>query len=199
MQQMHGVGVFILNRINTLELTAGIFKNELVEKCLEGNVLSFKTLYGQYVNAMLNTSLRIVNNVADAEDIVQESFIAAFGNLEKFNYASTFGAWLKRIVINRSINHLRNKKAQIINIEQVNINDQEEDLPDESEIKFKVEEIKKAVSNLPAGYRIVFTLSAFEGYGYEEIAELLKITPSTVRTQYHRAKKQLLNAVKNKI
>ncbi|MEJ7676001.1 MAG: RNA polymerase sigma factor [Chitinophagaceae bacterium] len=74
---------------------------------------------------MFNTSLRIVNNVTDAEDIVQESFIDAFRNIEGFNYQSTFGAWIKRIVINKSINFLRNKKLKLIDINQTNISEPE--------------------------------------------------------------------------
>lgn len=182
-----------------MELTASIFYNDLIENCKQGNALSYKELYAQYSKAMFNTSLRIVNNTTDAEDIVQESFISAFKNIAEFNYQSTFGAWLKKIIVNRSINHLRNKKMKLIDINDVNINDFEiEELTDESDIYFKIEEIKKAVSMLPDGYRTIFTLCAFEGYDYEEVSEILNITESTVRSQYHRAKKQLLNIIKEK-
>lgn len=177
-----------------------MYHDELVEKCKQGSSLSFKELYEQYVKAMYNTCLRIVNNATDAEDIVQESFIDAFRNIEGFNYKSTFGAWIKRIVINKSINHLRDKKLKLVDIGQSNISELEnEEEINEENIQFKVAEIKKAVSMLPDGYRTVFTLNAFEGYDYEEIAEILKITATTARTQYHRAKKQLLFVIKRKI
>jgi RNA polymerase sigma factor (sigma-70 family) len=183
--------------VNALELTASIYYDSLVERCKQGNSLSFKELYLQYAKAMFNTSLRIVNNAADAEDIVQESFIDAFRNIEGFNYQSTFGAWMKRIVINKSINHLRNKKLKLVDIAQTNIGEMEDEEPiNEEEIKFKVSEIKAAVTRLPDGYRTVFTLAAFEGYDYEEISEILNISGSTARTQYHRAKKQLLHLLK---
>lgn len=176
-----------------MELTASIYYDDLVERCKQGSSLSFKELYLQYAKAMYNTCLRIVNNSADAEDIVQDSFIDAFRNIEGFNYQSTFGAWMKRIVINKSINHLRNKKLKLVDISQTNINETEnEEEINEEEIQFKVEEIKRAVRKLPDGYRTVFTLCAFEGYDYEEISEILHITETTARTQYHRAKKQLL-------
>lgn len=176
-----------------MELTATIFHDNLVESCKQGHSLSFKELYQRYTKAMYNTCVRIVNNAADAEDIVQESFIDAFKNIDRFNYQSTFGAWIKRIVINKSINHLRAKKLKLIEINQPIISELKNDEAfDETEIQFKVEKIKKAVSMLPDGYRTVFTLNAFEGYDYDEIAEILSITPATVRTQYHRAKKQLL-------
>ena len=182
-----------------MELTAGIFYDELVESCKQGNSLGFKELYDQYAKAMFNTSLRIVNNAGDAEDIVQESFISAFRNIDGFTYQSTFGAWIKRIVINRSVNFLRDKKLRLVDITQTNSHELEnEEQPDEDDIKLKVAEIKKAVSMLPDGYRTVFTLNAFEGYDYEEIAGILNISPTTVRTQYHRAKKQLLFFIKRK-
>ncbi len=176
-----------------------MYYDELVERCKQGSSLSFKEIYLQYSKAMFNTSLRIVNNVSDAEDIVQDGFIDAFKNIGGFNYQSTFGAWLKRIVINRSINHLRNKKLKLIDNTQTDVSEFEnEELPDDADIKFKVEEIKKAVSMLPAGYRTVFTLCAFEGYDYGEISEILNITETTVRSQYHRAKKQILFFIKSK-
>lgn len=176
-----------------MELTANVFYDDLVESCKQGSSLSFKELYQRYTKAMFNTSLRIVNNATDAEDIVQDAFIDAFKHIERFNYQSTFGAWLKRIVINKSINYLRDKKLRLVEINQTIISELENDEAfDETEIKFKVEQIKKVVSMLPDGYRTVFTLNAFEGYDYDEIAEILSITPATVRTQYHRAKKQLL-------
>ncbi|MEO7293544.1 MAG: sigma-70 family RNA polymerase sigma factor [Ginsengibacter sp.] len=176
-----------------MELTATIFFDDLVERCKQGSSLSFRELYQRYTRAMYNTSLRIVNNESDAEDIVQESFMDAFKQIEKFNYQSTFGAWIKRIVINKSINHLRDKKLKLVEINQTIISGLENDEAfDETEIQFTIEKIKRAVSMLPDGYRTVFTLNAFEGYDHDEIAQILSITPATVRTQYHRAKKQLL-------
>ncbi|HUS01241.1 MAG TPA: RNA polymerase sigma factor [Chitinophagaceae bacterium] len=173
-----------------------MYHDELVERCKQGSSLSFKELYLQYSKAMFNTCLRIVNNGADAEDIVQESFIDAFRHIGGFNYQSTFGAWMKRIVINKSINHLRDKKLKVVDIDKTNISElEDEEEFDEANIQFKVEEIKKAVRMLPDGYRTVFTLNAFEGYDYEEISEILKISETTARTQYHRAKKQLLNLI----
>ena len=176
-----------------------MYHDELVESCKQGSSLSFKELYLKYTKAMFNTCLRIVNNSADAEDIVQESFIDAFRNIEKFNYQSTFGAWMKRVVINKSINHLRDKKLKLVDINQTNVNENEnEEAFDETGIQYKVEEIKKAVGTLPDGYRTVFTLNAFEGYDYEEISEILKISETTARSQYHRAKKQLLQILKRR-
>jgi RNA polymerase sigma factor (sigma-70 family) len=180
-----------------LELSEPILHDELVERCKQGDSRGFAELYRKYSKAMYNTSLRIVNNTGDAEDVVQEAFTDAFRSLEDFHYKSTFGAWLKRIVINKSINCLRKRKMDMIDIEKTNIGHlPEEDTTDEQEIQMKVEDIKKAVGLLPNGYRTVLTLYLFEGYDQEEIAEILNVTHATVRTQYMRAKQKLLAHIK---
>src|SRR5450432_2459775 len=180
-----------------LELTAPIQQDELVERCKQGDRLSYGELYEKYAKAMYNTSLRIVNHTADAEDVLQESFCDAFAAIGSFGYKSTFGAWLKRIVINKSINALRKRKMDIIDIEKTNVVQMpEEENYDEEAMKFKVEEIKKAVKDLPNGYRTVLSLHLFEGYDQEEIAEILQISHATVRTQYMRAKQKLLILIK---
>jgi RNA polymerase sigma factor (sigma-70 family) len=180
-----------------LELIETIQRDELVERCRRGDQRSYVELYSKYSKAMYNTSLRIVNHTADAEDVLQESFLDAFQAIESFAYKSTFGAWLKRIVINKSINALRKRKMEIIDIEKTSaVNIPEDESFDEEGLRFKVEEIKKAVKELPNGYRTVISLHLFEGYDHEEIAEILQISHATVRTQYMRAKQKLLSLIK---
>lgn len=180
-----------------MELTAPIQIDELVERCKQGERKSYAELYQKYAKSMYNTSLRIVNHTADAEDVLQESFCDAFAAIDSFGYKSTFGAWLKRIVINKSINALRKRKMDIIDIEKTTaLHITEEDSYDEDAINFKVDEIKKAVKELPNGYRTVLSLHLFEGYDQEEIAEILQISHATVRTQYMRAKQKLLLLIK---
>jgi len=180
-----------------LELIEPILHDELVERCKQGDSRSFAELYRKYAKAMYNTSLRIVNHTGDAEDVLQEAFTDAFRSLEEFHYKSTFGAWLKRIVINKSINLLRKRKMNLIDIEKTNIGHlPDEDGPDEQEMQMKVEDIKRAVKLLPNGYRTVLTLYLFEGYDQEEIAEIMQVSHATVRTQYMRAKQKLLQYIK---
>src|ERR1700744_5547398 len=180
-----------------LELTEPILRDELVERCKQGDSRAFAELYGKYAKAMSNTSLRIVNHTGDAEDVLQEAFTDAFRSLDDFHYKSTFGAWLKRIVINKSINQLRRRKIDLIDIEKTNIGHlPEEETLDEQEMQLKVEQVRQAVGQLPNGYRTVLTLYLFEGYDQEEIAEILQVSHTTVRTQYMRAKKKLLQYIK---
>src|SRR6185503_7089309 len=167
--------------------------DELVAKCKNGDVQSYEMLYRQYAKPMFNTSLRIVNNASDAEDVLQESFASAFRFLDRFDYSSTFGAWLKRIVVNKSINALRARKFAFAEIEEVSLNESPEPEEfDEDSVRLKVEEIRNAMKLLPNGYRAVLSLYLFEGYDHEEISEILNISTSTVRTQYHRARQKLL-------
>jgi len=129
--------------------------------------------------------------------VLQEAFLDAFRSLADFNYRSTFGAWLKKIVINKSINVLRKRKMELVDIEQTNAFVVPEEVSiDENEIQYKVKEIKNAITRLPDGYRTVLSLYLLEGYDQEEIASILGITHTTVRTQYIRAKQKLLYLLK---
>ena len=180
-----------------MELTANIIRDELVERCKQGDTQSFQTLYRQYSKAMFNTSLRIVNNTADAEDVLQESFLDAFRSLHDFHYRSTFGAWLKKIVINKSINILRKRRNDLVDMESTELQAvPEEEGINEEEIRYRVEEVKKMITRLPDGYRTVLSLYLLEGYDHEEISQILNISHNTVRTQYVRAKQKLLTLIK---
>lgn len=180
-----------------MELTANIIRDELVERCKQGDPQSFQTLYRQYSKAMYNTSLRIVNNTADAEDVLQESFLDAFRSLHDFHYRSTFGAWLKRIVINKSINVLRKRPNGLVDMESIELQAVADEEPEnEEEIHYKVEEVKRMITRLPDGYRTVLSLYLLEGYDHEEISQILNISHNTVRTQYVRAKQKLLTLIK---
>jgi len=166
---------------------------DLVEKSKAGDRISQYQLYGLYVDAMYNISIRMLGIKEDAEDIVQDSFVEAFKNLTSFRYESTFGSWLKRIVINKSINHLKLKRIAISPIEdhEYYLYENEEDKFDAVDIK----RVKKGIEMLPVGYKQVINLYLIEGYDHVEIAELLGITTSTSKSQYHRAKKKLIEFI----
>ena len=162
---------------------------ELVLACKKGNRKAQFELYKLYAKAMYNVALRIVNDDDEAEDVLQEAFLDAFTRLESFRAETTFGLWLKQIVINKSINQLRKRKAEFVNLDGVDVPD--EVAQDEEELKYQVNEIKEAVAKLPDGYRVVLTLYLFEGYDHEEISHILKISENTSRSQYMRAKTKL--------
>ena len=144
---------------------------------------------------MFNTAARIVNKAADAEDVLQDSFTDAFMQLTSFENKSTFGAWLKQIVVFKSISLLKRQRMSFVDME-VMADIQEEKELDEAEILYTVEIVRQTMQQLPDGYRTVLSLYLFEGYDHEEIAEILGVAQSTVRTQYIRAKQKLLQLLK---
>ncbi|UKJ07575.1 RNA polymerase sigma factor [Solitalea lacus] len=171
---------------------------DLVEKCRTGSSKAQYELYRLYSRSMFNVAVRILNDTGDAEDVLQESFIDAFDKLDGFRNESTFGGWLKRIVINNSINYLRARRVKFEDIDSHPEVDVEDEVFDEEEIVLRVNEVRAAIQQLADGYRTVLTLYLLEGYDHEEIAEILRISESTSRTQYIRAKKRLLELLKAK-
>jgi RNA polymerase sigma-70 factor (ECF subfamily) len=171
----------------------------LVVECKQGSKKACYELYRLYSKAMLNVAFRIVGNVAEAEDILQEAFLDAFNKVKDFRQETTFGLWLKQIVVSRSINLLRKRKVELIELgdEQIdNISDEEVD--DDDETLHKVALIKESMKELPEGYRLVISLYLLEGYDHEEIGQILGITENTSRTQFLRAKRKLSDILNRK-
>ncbi|MCC6691218.1 MAG: RNA polymerase sigma factor [Bacteroidia bacterium] len=177
---------------------------QLVEACKNGESSAFEGLYNLYSKAMFNISLRITNDREESEDVLQEAFLSAFKNINQFKGESTFGSWLKRIVINKSIDAVKKRKlkfTEVESIEALNILE-EETGNDEIQISYTIEAVTKAIQFLPDGFRTVLTLYLFEDYSHKEIAEKLNISENTSKTQYLRAKKRLieiLSAVKEDV
>ena len=174
---------------------------DLVERCKRGESKAQYELYKHYSKAMFSICMRILNHVGEAEDVLQESFIDAFAKIKDFRQESTFGIWLKQIVVNKAINQIRSRKVQFVDIDE--FDGDEHDIADlqsnhynEEEVKFEVERIKRGMEQLPEGFRVVLSLYLFEGYDHEEIGKILGINESTSRTQYMRAKKRLLEIIK---
>jgi RNA polymerase sigma-70 factor (ECF subfamily) len=177
------------------------FKNlhqDLLDGCKEGDQKAQFQIYKLYYKAMYNTSLRIVNDPMEAEDIMQESFLSAFEKIETYSGTVSFGAWLKKIVINRSLDYLNKRKAVFEDIEShVGIKDDSyEETARNEEIDVRVEEVKGAIDRLPDGYRVILSLYLLEGYDHDEIADILSITSSTSRSQLSRAKQKLIMELK---
>ena len=179
--------------------TLYIDKNaDLVNECRKGSRKAQFDLYKLYERAMYSAALRIVNHEAEAEDVLQEAFLDAFTRIVDFRGDTTFGLWLKQIVVNKSINCLRKRKAEFVSVDGLEIADHDSSARDEEEMAWKVEEIKSAMKKLADGYRVVLTLYLFEGYDHEEISHILKITEATSRTQLMRAKMKLRNILEKK-
>jgi RNA polymerase sigma factor (sigma-70 family) len=174
------------------------FKNlhqDLLDGCKDGDQKAQFQIYKLYYKAMYNTSLRIVNDTMEAEDVMQESFLAAFEKMDTYSGTVSFGAWLKKIVVNRSLDALNKRKAIFEDIEShVGIRDESDGYEDiNEEVDARADEVKKAIEKLPDGYRIILSLYLLEGYDHDEISDILSITSSTSRSQLSRAKQKLIS------
>ncbi len=163
---------------------------DVVERCKHGNRQAQFELYRLYSRAMYNICLRMLRNEQDAEDILQRSFLDVFSHLDSFRYQSSVGAWIKRIVVNNCINHLKRNKVHFEAFEPRHAAVEDAPVP-LRETDMDVERIKHAVGQLPDGYRAVFTLYLFEGYDHQEIAEIMGITEATSKSQLSRAKQKV--------
>ena len=170
--------------------------NDLALRAGKGDSEAQFELYGLYYKAMFTIANRIVKDSMIAEELMQDGFMAAFLKMDKWHQKSSFGAWLKRIVINECLDYLAKKKLDTVSMEDMQIADKEEEIVEEPE--YNIEEVKLAMNELPNGYRTILSLYLFEGYDHEEIGEVLKISSSTSRSQYLRAKKKLIELIKNK-
>jgi RNA polymerase sigma factor (sigma-70 family) len=169
------------------------FDNQLLQRCKAGDNAAFRDLYGRFSKQMLNASYRIVNKREEAEDILQEAFIKAFQNISAFDSLGGFGGWLKKVVVNRSIDAVRRKKPVISDIDIPESVDEEDDAEEEAE--YDMETVRKCVQQLPDGYRLVLTLFLFEDFTHKEIAAMLNISESTSKSQYMRARNKLARLI----
>jgi RNA polymerase sigma factor (sigma-70 family) len=171
----------------------------LLNLCKENNEKAQLTIYNKYYKAMFNVAFRIVNDYALAEDIMQESFLKAFTKLDSYSGKVTFGAWLKKIVVNNSIDEY--KKVSKHQIETLDENTEVIDDSNDNGISYselKAESVLKTIQNLKPNYKIILTLFFIEGYDLEEITQILNISYENCRTMMSRAKESLrtkLNAL----
>ncbi len=169
----------------------------LLVLCQEGNQLAQLEVYNRYQHAMFNVSKRIVKDSAIAEDVMQESFIAAFQKLDSFKGTATFGAWLKRIVINNSLVQYK-KESKFTSLEDEWVADTPE-VPTtyaEDSQDVQTQRLLNALESLHDRYRTILTLHFIEGYDYEELCEVLEISYANCRTLISRAKDSLRKKLK---
>lgn len=164
---------------------------KLIEQCKRGDGAAQHSLYNLYARAMLNIAARMMNSREEAEDMVQDSFVDAFSKLQGFRYESSFGSWLKRIVINNCLNELKRKKADLKFFDDMSLFDQESEPEEVAAEGLTAERIRKAMDQLPSGARMIFSLYLLEGYDHSEIAQILNVSESNSKSQYLRAKRKV--------
>ncbi|MFH2142493.1 MAG: sigma-70 family RNA polymerase sigma factor [Bacteroidota bacterium] len=197
----HFKNTFVIN----LEYNSGlqvVYQNihqNLIEKCCKNDTTAQYEVYKLYYKAMYNTSLRIINNRIEAEDIMQEAFLSAFQKISTYKGEVSFGAWLKKIVVNQSLDFLKKRKIDLVSMEErpVEIKEEIEELYLEEQQQ-EIRKVKETINELPDGYRIILSLYLLEGYDHEEIGEILNISGSTSRSQFTRAKRKLVELLESK-
>lgn len=164
---------------------------EVIELCKQGNTKAQYQLYQLYAKAMFNICYRMMSNRTEAEDLLQEAFTEAFKKLDTFRYESTFGSWLKRIVINKCINEIKRRKTDLQYFDEVQHFETVEDEVIEYRPGLSVDNVKRAMEELPKGSKIIFSLYLLEGYDHKEISQILNISESNSKSQYMRAKNKV--------
>lgn len=173
-----------------------MFHIELVEKCKANDRQAQLKLYRQYCDGMFGVAMRFLKNADDAEDVLQESFIKAFQRIHQFKGEVTFGAWLKRIVVNGSIDFLKSKHQRTEELDENYMHVAEED-DWSAEESISLEQVKAAIEELPGKYRYVVQLFLVEGYDHSEISQVLGISDTASRTRLLRGKAQLKEKLKD--
>lgn len=146
---------------------------------------------------MYYVAFRFLKNSFEAEEAMQEGFIKAFAKMHQYNGEVTFGAWLKRIVINKSIDMLKAKKLELVAINEQVLGTVDEINDWSVDDGISLDQIKEAIGELPERYRYAVMLFLIEGYDHQEISEILDITEVASRTLIHRGKKKLQEKLKN--
>ncbi|WP_045031756.1 RNA polymerase sigma factor [Draconibacterium sediminis] len=161
----------------------------LIRLCKKGDAKAQYRLYKLYCKGMFNVAIRLTNDKSLAEDVLQDAFVKAFTEIDKLQNEKAFGGWLKRIVINRSIDVTRKEKTFYAEVESLGNNELE--IAVEIDSEFSPERIHHYIKQLPDGAREILVLRALEGYKHAEIGEKLGISESTAKTQFFRAKQLL--------
>lgn len=165
-------------------------QSQLIEKCKGNDVRAQMQLYDMYCDAMYNTTCNFIKDDIIAQDIMQEAFIKAFKKIDSYNGTASFGAWLKRIIINQSLDWLKKQKLETVNLDEQTISIVD-DGNWEIENETSLSAIYHCIEQLPNKCKNVVKLYLLEGYDHEEVAQILQITEGSSRSQLSRGKNRL--------
>ncbi len=164
----------------------------LVERCRRGELGAFEELYRQHAARLYNVALRMLGNGADAEDAVQDTFLAAHKRLDSFRGEAALGTWLYRLAVNQCLDRLRSRAGR----EQFATDSLDEPTrvwqpAARADRPVERMDLKSAIARLPEGSRSVFVLHDVEGLEHREIGTLLGISEGTSKSQLHKARLRL--------
>ncbi|MFV8226719.1 RNA polymerase sigma factor [Christiangramia aquimixticola] len=174
-----------------------MIQHKLIEACKQNSRKAQLQLYNKYCEGMYYVALRFMKDTMEAEDVMQEAFIQAFSKLSQFKGEVTFGAWLKKIVINKCLDKLKARKLELVALNEQTLGVVEESNSWQVDDGISLEEVKDKMENLPEKYKYPLMLFLIEGYDHEEISEILDISQVASRTLVHRGKKKLQEELKS--
>ncbi len=163
----------------------------LIEKCRKNDRLAQMRIYDLYCDAMFQTAYNFVKDDASAQDVMQEAFIKAFKRIESYTGEASFGAWLKRIVINQSLDQIKRRSLDTVPMKEQVIQMAQEEPNWEVDTGISMQAIYRCIEKLPAKCRNVVKLVLLEGYDHQEVSEILDISEVASRSQLHRGKSML--------
>lgn len=161
---------------------------KLVKQCLKGDGRAQRDLYERFAPQMLSVCRRYVKNLEDAEEVLSNAFIKVFRKIDQYSGEGALGAWIRRIMINESLNFIRYQKNLFVEVEEENHHSlSHQSMQDD----MNADHLMAMIEELPLGYRTVFNLYAIEGYAHKEIGEMLGISENTSKSQLSKARRQL--------
>ena len=167
---------------------------QIASGCKSSDAIAQKALYDKFSRKMFGVCLRYAKGREEAEDFLQEGMVTVFQRISSFNQEGSLEGWIRKVVVNTCLEHLRKQKLQWINIDEV-----EESAEDGFTMeKINIKDLLEVINALPTGFKAVFNLYAIEGYSHKEIAELLSISEGTSKSQYARAKAVLIKRIEQK-
>ncbi len=173
-----------------LSLGNNLTDKQLLEGCLNGNRMAQTALYRQYRRQLFGVCMRYAKSREEAEDMLQEGFVKIYSDLYQYRPTGALGAWMRRVVVNVALQHIRRRKNLFPNVDLEKVAHTYQ-TDDEVFSKFREKALVNMVQQLPDGYRAVFNLYVVEGYSHQEIGEQLNISASTSKSQLSRAKATL--------
>lgn len=190
--------LFLVIKRNSNQNPSNLSDLLLIEQCRQHSRTAQMSLYKKYCDGMYVIAHRYLKDTAAAEDAMQEAFIKAFQKLGQFQGDVTFGAWLKRIVINTCLDVIKARRLETEPIDEklytlVETDDDWSVCDDDT----TVTAVLTAIENLPQNYKLAVKLYLIEGYDHQEIAEILKISENASRTYLFRGKTKLKEELKH--
>jgi RNA polymerase sigma-70 factor, ECF subfamily len=179
---------------------------ELIRQAKSGNMQAFEELYALHRRRVFSLCLRMVGDIAQAEDLTQEAFLQVYRKLHTFRGDSAFSTWLHRLALNVALMHLRKNVVRTTSLEEVLTTKADEPV----ERQFGNEDrrlghsltriqLERAIGELPPGYRLIFILHDVEGYEHREIAEMLGCSIGNSKSQLHKARLGLLKLLRKAV